>query len=513
MNSRNNGIKTYKLSDSFDINEISEKSNFSFLFDESSESLKTLFDTFDWRLYKNDLILIRENKSYYLYNLNSNREFAKLTLKSQKLPAFSWNFPESGLKKKLTEHLGVRALIPIIDLTENLKIFSILNDDQKTVARLYFRSVRHRKKINPNISSLTLSSLRGYEDEFSQINKILLSEGLTRINNIYLETIKSSGINPGGYSSKLNIKLGTEITSLEAVKIILKQLVETIKLNEEGIKKDIDTEFLHDFRVAVRRARSAISQIKYVLPSDIAVKIRSDLAVIGKMTNRLRDLDVYLLKKAEYTDLLPAELRNGLDSVFKKLSDERRNELKKLKTELSKKHYKNIIENAQNHLNMEYPPEATGKNADIAAILLSKKYIWKKYTKIISSGLSIKDNTPNSALHDLRIECKKLRYLLEFFYTLYPPDQLDKIIMQLKRLQDNLGDFNDLLIQQQSLKEVLANFNPKDRKFISVSRSIGGLISVLNSRQQQVRLLFNARFAEFSKKNIRKQFKKLFIIK
>jgi len=195
------------------------------------------------------------------------------------------------------------------------------------------------------------------------------------------------------------------------------------------------------------------------------------------------------------------------------LSDERRNELKKLKTELSKKHYKNIIENAQNYLNMEYPSEATGKNADIAAILLSKKYIWKKYTKIISSGLSIKDNTPNSALHDLRIECKKLRYLLEFFYTLYPPDQLDKIIMQLKRLQDNLGDFNDLLIQQQSLKEVLANFNPKDRKFISVSMSIGGLISVLNSRQQQVRLLFNARFAEFSKKNIRKQFKKLFIIK
>jgi CHAD domain-containing protein len=513
MNSRNNRIKTYKLSDSFDINEISEKSNFSFLFDESSESLKTLFDTFDWRLYKNDLMLIRENKSYYLYNLNSNREFAKLTLKSQKLPAFSWNFPESELKKKLTEHLGVRALMPIIDLTENLKIFSILNDDQKTVARLYFRSVQHRKKINPNITSLTLSSLRGYENEFSQLNKILMSEGLTRSKNIYLEAIKSSGAIPGGYSSKLNIKLETEMTSSEAVNIILKQLLETINLNEKGIKKDIDTEFLHDFRVAVRRARSAISQFKYVLPPDIAIKIRSDFSAIGKMTNRLRDLDVYLLKKAEYTDMLPAELRNGLDSVFKKLSIKRRNELKKLKEELSKKHYKNIIENAQNYIKMDYPPESRGKNADIAAILLSKKYIWKKYTKIISSGLTIKDNTPDSALHDLRIECKKLRYLLEFFYSLYPPDQMDKMIMQLKRLQDNLGDFNDLYIQQQSLKEMLANYNSKDRQFISVSMSIGGLISVLNSRQQRVRLLFNDRFTEFSKKINRKQFKRLFTIK
>ena len=57
-------------------------------------------------------------------------------------------------------------------------------------------------------------------------------------------------------------------------------------------------------------------------------------------------------------------------------------------------------------------------------------------------------------LHNLRIDCKKLRYLLEFFTSLFPKTQMKLLIKQLKQLQDNLGDFNDLSVQQARLLEV-----------------------------------------------------------
>ena len=49
------------------------------------------------------------------------------------------------------------------------------------------------------------------------------------------------------------------IHASEACRRILAHLAQIIRLNEDGIRKDIDTEFLHDFRVAVRRARSLLT--------------------------------------------------------------------------------------------------------------------------------------------------------------------------------------------------------------------------------------------------------------
>ena len=38
--------------------------------------------------------------------------------------------------------------------------------------------------------------------------------------------------------------------------------------NEPGLRANLDTEFLHDFRVAVRRTRALLGQIKQVFPPD-----------------------------------------------------------------------------------------------------------------------------------------------------------------------------------------------------------------------------------------------------
>ncbi|MBW2412013.1 MAG: CHAD domain-containing protein [Deltaproteobacteria bacterium] len=52
----------------------------------------------------------------------------------------------------------------------------------------------------------------------------------------------------------------------EATKAILQFLLEVMKINAANMEKDFDTEILHDFRVAIRRTRSALGQVKSVFP-------------------------------------------------------------------------------------------------------------------------------------------------------------------------------------------------------------------------------------------------------
>ena len=46
--------------------------------------------------------------------------------------------------------------------------------------------------------------------------------------------------------------------------------------NKPGILADHDTEFLHDFRVACRRTRSALTQLKGILPASVAAPFNAE---------------------------------------------------------------------------------------------------------------------------------------------------------------------------------------------------------------------------------------------
>jgi len=90
-----------------------------------------------------------------------------------------------------------------------------------------------------------------------------------------------------------------------------------MRINEVNIEKDLDTEFLHDFRVAIRRTRSALGQIKNVFPMRTTNRFKKDFAFVGELSNQLRDLDVYLLKEDTYKTMLPLVLQNDMNTYGK----------------------------------------------------------------------------------------------------------------------------------------------------------------------------------------------------
>lgn len=484
----------------------------SFVLAPPQKKKEEFFDTFDRRLRSANLVLIKEGTTYYLKNLSNASTLATKELKNDKT-IFWWDFPKCALRDGIKPHSGIRALLSLAKIERSVATLRLLNEDKKTVLFVYVKDLKilDDNKSNPAVV-VQIKHVRGYEENAKEFKKYINTLGLkSSTGDLLSATMSNQRKYPLNYSSKINVRLKPQMKAVDAAKLIFINLLETMKLNEFGIKEDIDTEFLHDFRVAVRRTRSALSQIKAVFTPEDTDKYKAEFSKIGKATNLLRDLDVYLLTEESYKKMLPEDLRDGLDPLFDKLSKQREGAINDCREFLESDAYKETIKIWEEFLQNVEVNQEQAANSEKPIINLAKEHIWKKYTKVIKLGRKIGSRTPDAEVHALRIECKKLRYLLEFFASLFPADDMKSIIKHLKLLQDNLGDFNDLYVQQESLKEFLRGLDiGYDQSKQNTLAAAGGLVSVLYQQQMSVRKKFKKNFEEFSDKVTTQLFEKLF---
>ena len=83
---------------------------------------------------------------------------------------------------------------------------------------------------------------------------------------------------------------------------------------------------------------------------------------------------------------------------------------------------------------------------------LASRRILKMYKRVLKEGRAIGPETSPEHLHELRKSCKKLRYLIEFFVSLYSKNSAKAVIKSLKLLLDNLGNYQDLEVQAGKLR-------------------------------------------------------------
>jgi CHAD domain-containing protein len=137
-------------------------------------------------------------------------------------------------------------------------------------------------------------------------------------------------------------------------------------------------------------------------------------------------------------------------------------------------------------------------NAERPIVTLASKRIRRMYERALREGAAISDDSPPDALHELRKTCKKLRYLLEFFQSLYPPKPMGVLIRSLKVLQDNLGEYQDLSVQIHSLQGFEEELRGEQTVGEATLRAIEVLVDLFEARQHEVRAEFSKRFQTFS---------------
>ncbi len=505
----------FAIPEDFSLNEFEEKVADAFSGQQEPKQTvrRTYFDTFDWRLFSRNLTLAESKGKYTLSSLVSPVAVSDLGAGPRQIPAFWQDFPEPAARQHLQELLGVRALLAVARCMHVTESMRILNQDAKTVARLSIDSVEvGNKRPKQKLARLTVQPIRGYAMACAQVVNMLAKSGLSETPDTLLAaTLSTSGRKPGKYISKPDLQLTSETPAAVAAQQILENLFSVIQENEAGVLGDIDSEFLHDFRVACRRARSALTQIKGVFTDETTLTLKQHFAYLGQITNRHRDLDVYLLQRKKYEHALAEELRAGLRPLFDSLERMRNNEHQKLRTAMKSKRYREALAAIREFVEVEeLAGSAVGANSSLPIQEVAKSTILKRYKKILRDGKRITKESPDQCLHDLRIECKKLRYLLEFFESLFHAEKITVLIRQLKKLQENLGDFNDLTVQQEDLQSHLRKLRPDGKNAIERGAALGGLLSVLHRQQLRTRSEFEEKFSTFRSRSNRDLVAELF---
>lgn len=304
--------------------------------------LKTYYDSFDWRLYSNKVIAEFSDSTFILKSFENGLIIASTEL--NEVPKFYQQFEQSEIRNKLESMLEMRALLPICTVAVQSQQFNIINSDKKTTLRLIVEEYEHIKH------RVLLQPIKGYDQEAEAISNLLISQlGLIATRkSVLLEALKQE--NKSIYLPKKVISLTPEMPADIAIKIIYSQLLKTIKYNEQGTINNTDSEFLHDFRVAVRKTRSALSQLKKILPNDINAHYAQFFSWLGSITSETRDLDVYLLNFEQYKNDLPLAMREHLNPFQDFLYKKQQQVQQALANELRSNHYLSSLSAWENYL-------------------------------------------------------------------------------------------------------------------------------------------------------------------
>lgn len=290
--------------------------------------------------------------------------------------------------------------------------------------------------------------------------------------------------------------------------ILLRQL-DTLQACEAGVALNADPECLHDFRIAVRRSRSALSQIKGVFDEPTLRRHAPRLRWLGQITSAPRDLDVYLLDFDRLKASLPEPYQDDLEPLRGALRQRAELAHAELTAHLRSPQYHELLADWRAFLTQPNPQHAA-TNAQTPVKTLADARIWKLFRRTLKQGRAIADDSPAENLHDLRKTCKKLRYLLEFFRSLYPEEAITPSIKQLKKLQDYLGEFQDTHARIDLLGHLAETLRIDPQIPTKTLLATGMLLAALDNRQAQLRTEFPKRFGRFDDAHNRVRFRELF---
>jgi CHAD domain-containing protein len=456
---------------------------------------RTFYDTFDGRLHAKGLVLVHEEMRLVLRD--DERERAGLAYPEKAPPRVAVReLPDGPLRAALAPICGVRALQATASLRGRRRLLRVLDGERKTIVRLVAEEATLARNGSGNGAHalrprLHVVPVRGYAKALRGVRGALEDDlGLIPATEpLRDEAVWRAGGAPGGVSSKVVVAFAPDLRADRAAAALAGRLVAVIEANLPGALAEIDTEFLHDLRVAVRRTRSLQRELKRVFPPAPLAHFRTEFRWLQRVTGPTRDLDVYL------ADLDGAP---DLDPLRAVLVERRTRERAAMERALRSPRTRRMLE--QWSVFVEHLADAPPAGRDDALrpiFAVTAQRIARVYKTLARMGDAIDAASAPLALHDLRKKGKELRYLLEFFAPLFPSSVIDPMVASLKALQDTLGRFQDREVQAALLRELSNEVATREGGGAALM-AMGVLAQRLDADRAQARSEFAGRFGAFA---------------
>jgi len=309
--------------------------------------------------------------------------------------------------------------------------------------------------------------------------------------NLLVDGLNSLNLPLPGAPIPENLIIKSGDNFFQAGEKILSRQAYKMWANIEGTIRQLDPEFLHDLRVATRRARFALKLFSSIVSPEPCEKLRKELGWIARTLGKVRDLDVFLQNlKGQFKKIETAQ--EVEQYLLENLGSQRKTDLKKLVAALKSKRYGRIL----NHLrNFFSTPEVSQINQDQVlseTVYLASEFIKKAGTKIQKFVKSKNETFSAEEIHKIRIAFKGLRYTCEFFSDLLG-EPVKKMIDSFVEFQDCLGSHQDAVVAMKNLHDIIQSRYADGEASLNETLTIGALIQVnkemiLNERNNFMKL-------------------------
>ena len=215
-----------------------------------------------------------------------------------------------------------------------------------------------------------------------------------------------------------------------------------------------DIEGVHQMRVGLRRMRSALTLFRSAIPRRATKKLVTEMRWSAAQLDRARDLDVYIADNLSPQDGDEGKGKKRLRKVAEK---HKRNIYRQVRDFIKGKRFRRLNRRLKRWLKTKgWRRRMSKKDRKALYCKIPPFAAWvleDHRAQVLKVGAKIQ-SMDDETLHDLRIDCKKLRYASEFFAPLYG-DAMPPFTRRLKQLQDVLGLLHDCMVMEGLQQDLL----------------------------------------------------------
>lgn len=248
------------------------------------------------------------------------------------------------------------------------------------------------------------------------------------------------------------LALGKHCTAAEAFQRIGRSCLLHLRANEAAVRTTQSAEGVHQFRVAIRRLRSALSAFRDLLPGDERRRINAQVRWIAQRFGYARDWDVF-------NSVLLREVREhmagdrSLSAFAAAAKAARANAYAAIAETIVSPRYTESLLTLEGWWESGSWVELLGDGRHEPASEYARRSLKKLHRRVFNLGEQL-ERLSEPELHDLRKRAKKLRYTAEFFRSLFPAKAAKAYIKALSDMQDRLGSLNDGVTAKQLLADL-----------------------------------------------------------
>jgi CHAD domain-containing protein len=202
-----------------------------------------------------------------------------------------------------------------------------------------------------------------------------------------------------------------------------------------AFKSDRDVEYVHQLRVASRRALAAVRTFAPLLSERQHKWLSKQLKKIRRAAGGARELDVLGRRIAERLAASPGDARAALVAKIEACRDDAQRPVRKLRAKMLKKDF--ASRSARIAKRVRWRGEGDEPTFAAAAAVCLRSVAEPFF------AASQADATELAALHHFRIAAKHLRYSMETFAAALAPEFRTVLYPAIEEVQTRLGEVND----------------------------------------------------------------------